>query len=81
MTRTSTAPDKPSRLVNQSLELARQKQKIRAQKEEIDKLKRSLRAERVRASTGAELPTKLAKSLKTPRPKVSRLKRAETKKD
>jgi hypothetical protein len=42
--RTSPAPSKPPRPGNKALERAKQKLKIRNQKEEIDKLKRSLKA-------------------------------------
>jgi polyhydroxyalkanoate synthesis regulator phasin len=44
MPRTSTAPEKHSRRINQGAELAHHKAKIRSQKEEIDKLKRSIKA-------------------------------------
>ena len=43
MPRTSTAPEKPSRRINQGAELAHHKAKIRSLKAEIDKLKRSIK--------------------------------------
>jgi hypothetical protein len=46
MPRTATAPGKSSR-ANQGLELAQHKNKIRNQKEELDKLKRALKTQSV----------------------------------